>query len=416
MTEAATTTPEPAEAAPAGESEKQGDLRALVQEMGRWRRAPVRDTHVIIISIASALPQAKRSPELISQIAAGVNAISAKRSALAFKVSPEDFALMLKAADHTVISVVRDIKVELLRAIERHCVKTFGTVDQTRLVANFELGANYRAAAERVAKYAQLEQRAAEEPVDEKKGLRQLGEVDVRNVMLAYKEYGPERFIKTFIRSQSMVRGAPGKALEPVMSEYFISMDSLRKPLFIDVEMRGSGKMFDEFTLMLDQIMLRAFKRIENGHSPCSINLNVESVFTKAFESFIDEMPRQRLADLTFEFRQPNIVENFDEFQVARGLIQSNGARIAVDRIFPHTVGLVDLEYIGASIAKVHWRAGAGPVLHERKRALQYIRECGVSPVLIRVDETQALDSAADVGITMFQGFLIDDMMKQRAA
>jgi hypothetical protein len=180
--------------------------------------------------------------------------------------------------------------------------------------------------------------------------------------------------------------------------------------------MRGTGRMFDEFTLVLDQIMLRAFKRIETRGNRWSLNMNVESVFTKAFEQFLEETPNKVLSHITFEFRQPNIVENFDEFQVARGLIHSRGAKIAVDRIFPHTLGLVDLEYIGASIAKVHWRTGAEDVLQERQRALKYLLQSGVQPVLIRVDDARALDVGADNGITMFQGFLIDEMMKRRAA
>ena len=40
--------------------------------------------------------------------------------------------------------------------------------------------------------------------------------------------------------------------------------------------------MFDEFTLVLDQIMLRAFKKIEARGNRWSLNMNVESVFTKA--------------------------------------------------------------------------------------------------------------------------------------
>jgi hypothetical protein len=200
------------------------------------------------------------------------------------------------------------------------------------------------------------------------------------------------------------------------MNEYFISIDSLRKPLFIDVELRGTGRMFDEFTLVLDQIMLRAFKKIDFRGSRWSLNMNVESVFTRAFEQFMAETPSEVMSHITFEFRQPNIVENFDEFQVARGLIQSTGAKIAVDRIFPHTLGLVDLEYIGASIAKVHWRTDAADIFKDRKRALKYIMDCGVQPVLIRVDNAQALEVGADHGITMFQGFFIDDMMRQKAA
>ncbi len=121
------------------------------------------------------------------------------------------------------------------------------------------------------------------------------------------------------------------------------------------------------------------------------------------------------MRNVIFEFRQANIVEHFDEFQTARGLIKDRGARIAVDQIFPQTVGLVDLDYLGASLAKVHWRPGAEEVLNERKRALKYIMDCGVIPILIRVDDPNAVPVGHALGITAFQGFAIDGRMKDQS-
>jgi len=187
-------------------------------------------------------------------------------------------------------------------------------------------------------------------------------------------------------------------------------MDLLRKPLFVDVEMRGSGRLFNEFTLVLDQILLRAFDSLKLGELRVSLNLNVESVFTEAFENFIERTSEDVLQQVVFEFRQSNIVENFDEFQVARGLIRAKGSHIAVDQIFPQTVGLVDLDFLGASMAKIHWRNGAEEVLFERERAIKSLIDNGVLPVLIRVDQEKALDVGEKLGISMYQGFLIDDM------
>jgi EAL domain-containing protein (putative c-di-GMP-specific phosphodiesterase class I) len=118
---------------------------------------------------------------------------------------------------------------------------------------------------------------------------------------------------------------------------------------------------------------------------------------------------------VVFEFRQSNIVENFDEFQVARGLIRAKGSHIAVDQIFPQTVGLVDLDFLGASMAKIHWRNGAEEVLWERERAIKSLIDNGVLPVLIRVDQEKALEVGDKLGITMYQGFLIDDLTNPEA-
>jgi hypothetical protein len=235
-------------------------------------------------------------------------------------------------------------------------------------------------------------------------------------VLHAFKKFGSDRFLKAFMREQVVVRNEPGLGNQPWMHEYFISMDSLRKPLFIDVEMRASGQLFNDFTRVLDQIVLRAFKHMDTTPMPFSINVNVVTVFTAAFADFMDQTPKDVLSRLTFEFRQADIVEHFDEFEIARGMINAMGAHIGVDKIFPQTLGLVDLDYIGARYAKVLWRESSEDVLKERGKTFKYMRECGVQPILIRVDSQRALTVGAELGVETFQGFLIDDSLKKRAA
>ncbi len=390
---------------------KMQDLRALVQDMGKWRHAPESGVNLIVISISSALPEAKRTATLIDGIGEGVVALGEKRDGAMYKASPHDFAILAKLTEPALIGLVRDIKVEMLRTIERNFPGSFGTIDQSRLVLSYDLVANYRSAADRVAKFAEIAQREAES--DDKK-MRPLTQADIKKVMAAYEKFGTDKFVKAFVRHQDTVIRENAR-LDARLTEFYISMDLIRRPLFVDVEMRGSGRLFSEFTLTLDQIMLRSFNHLPGTSGKCTLNLNVESVFTEAFESFIEDTPADKLKNLMFEFRQSNIVENFDEFQVARGLIKAKGCSIIVDQIFPQTVGLVDLEYIGASMAKIHWRTGSEDVLRERKRAIKYILECNVTPILVRVDAPRAFEIGAEMGINMYQGFLIDDMLKKQA-
>ncbi len=388
-------------------------LRALVEAMGKWRQAPEAGTNLVVISVASALPETKRGEELVEQMSLAMATIAVKRSGKCYQVSNCDFAILVRVTETGLIGMVRDLKVEMLRTIEKAYPGSFGTIDQSRLVLSYDLTNNYRSAADRIAKYAEIAQKAVEEADAQERQLRPLTTADIKNVMRAYEKFGNEKFIKAFVRTQDVMLNVSGKPPERILSEYFISMDLLRKPLIVDVEMRGSGRLFNEFTLVLDQILLRAFNEMHTTNQRCSVNLNVESVFTEAFEEFIDRTPTEILSQVVFEFRQSNIVENFDEFQVARGLINSKGAHIAVDQIFPQTVGLVDVDYIGATIAKIHWRNGAEEILRERERAIKYMLDCNVLPVLIRVDNQRALEVGASMGIHMFQGFLIDDMFNK---
>ena len=391
-------------------------LRTLVEAMGKWRHAPEPDVNLVLVSAASALPEAKRSENLVEQMGLGVSAIGAKRGGTCYQVSDCDFAILVAVTETGLVGLVRDLKVEMLRTIEKAFPGSFGTIDQSRLVLSYDLTNNYRSAADRLAKYAEIAQKSVEETEVNDKQLRALTTGDIKHVMKAYEKFGNEKFVKAFVRTQDVVLNITGKKPEKILTEYFISMDLLRKPLFVDVEMRGSGRLFNEFTLVLDQILLRAFNEMHKTDEKCSVNLNVESVFTEAFEDFIDRTPAEVLSKVVFEFRQSNIVENFDEFQVARGLINSKGAHIAVDQIFPQTVGLVDVDYIGATIAKIHWRTGAEEILKEREKAIKYMIDCNVLPVLIRVDNERALVVGERMGINMFQGFLIDDMFKEKSS
>jgi hypothetical protein len=403
--------------APNDRASKPQDLRALVQDMGKWRHAPEGGVNLIVVSVSSALPETKRTPALIQQLAEGVGALGEKRNCSFYQVTACDMALLGKLSESALISMVRDLKVEMLRTIERNFPGSFGTIDQSRLVLSYDLAHNYRSAADRVAKFAEMQQRETDagDGGGERK-LRALTNADIQKVLMAYQKFGTEKFVKAFVRSQDAVIKTADGNLQQMMTEYYISMDLIRKPLFVDVEMRGSGRVFHEFTLVLDQIMLQSFNKMPTSDGRCSMNLNVESVFTEAFENFIEDTPENKLQKIVFEFRQANIVENFDEFQVARGLIKSKGATIAVDQIFPQTVGLVDLEYIGATYAKIHWRTGAEEILKDRAKAIKYMMECNVTPLLIRVDSERAFDIGKTMGISVYQGFHVDELVKLTSA
>ena len=233
----------------------------------------------------------------------------------------------------------------------------------------------------------------------------------IRKVMAAFKQLGPEKFIKAFVRGQPIIHSLGEKKFDTLMTEFYVSVDRLRKPLFANAQMRGRGLVFHDLTLLFDQIILRSFEHVPVNGGLFSINLNVQSVFTKAFENFIETAPADRLV---VEFRQPNIIEYFDEYEMARGIILAKGAKIAVDQILPDTLGLVHLEYLGASIAKFQWSKDSDDTLKERSKALSYMTEHGIEAIMTRVDESRAMDMGAELGVHRFQGFLIDDMVQEQ--
>jgi EAL domain-containing protein (putative c-di-GMP-specific phosphodiesterase class I) len=158
--------------------------------------------------------------------------------------------------------------------------------------------------------------------------------------------------------------------------------------------------------------MLRSLPFLPLNGLPCSLNLNVHSILTQTFQTALKSTSAELL---TFEIPQPMIASHFEEFMKARDLIYSQGGRIAVDQIFPDTMGALDLKQVRPNIAKVHWKGDLKSFLPSHRDFVKQTLDRGVAMVMSRVDDPAALEIAQEFGIQNFQGFLIDEMPEAKA-
>ena len=325
-----------------------------------------------------------------------------------FELSLADRALVIKMSEQGEVGMISDLKVSILRLIQQHFPENFGMVDQTRLLRTIDLNFKLSNAIKFLEQYESQPGRTGEKAMS----MRPLNEDDIKLVLDVSRKVGTHQFKETFVQHQSMVDIKPGQPPEEVMKEYFISMEALKKHVFPNIELRATGNLFNQLTITLDRVLIRAFDQINPDRHACSINLNVESVFTKAFEDFLGDSEDNTLANIVFEFRQPNILQHFDEFEIAANLITSRGGIIAVDAIFPETVGLVNLHRLHATFAKIFWRPGCEDVLPARKDEIKKMQKEGLIFVIARLDEEIGIQVGHDLGINVFQGFHVDGLIK----
>jgi hypothetical protein len=179
-----------------------GDLRDLVQAMAEWRKIQDRVAHLIVVSLGDVLPQAKRTPALVKQTVGALALVTGKHGGRIFRVAPCDFVILTHVQQHVLVGYVRDLKVEILKTIERQFPGSFGSIDQSRLMVSYDLTLTYRSGAERVSRYAALEQNAGNAPGK----LRPLSEDDLKTVMQAYRQIGAEKFVHAFVRNQPVAQ------------------------------------------------------------------------------------------------------------------------------------------------------------------------------------------------------------------
>ncbi len=364
-------------------------------------------SHLILISV-SVLPLGNATEKFWEDFEQAIADLKGRFYGEAFEISRADRGLLMKMTEYSEVGTISDIKVAVLRLIQSHFPEQFGLLDQSRLIRKIDL----RLKLENTISYLErLEQRPGKTGQKAEIKLRPLEQEDIEKVATISSELEKNEFSRMFIKHQKMAIFDDGDAPVDVMDEYFIAMDALKEHVFKQVELRGSGNLFNQLTLTLDQALLSAFDDLNPTRSKCSINLNVESVFTDAFKVFLGGDDDGVFENITFEFRQANILQNYDEFMVASELILSRGGTICVDAIFPESVGVVSLKRLNARMGKIFWRQGAEAVLPLYEDDIKYLLSQGIELVLARLDDEQGLKMGRDMGIRMFQGFLIDDMI-----
>ena len=324
-----------------------------------------------------------------------------------YELSLTDRAILIRMAEQSEVRMISGLKVSVLRLIQHNFPKNFGMVDQTRLLRVIDLGLKLPNAIKFLEHYESQPGKTGEKG----SGFRGLQEDDIKMVLEVHRKVGAQQFKEIFVQNQRMADIKPGKKPEELMKEYFISIEALKKHVFPNVELRGAGNLFNQLTITLDRVLIKTFDNINPGRKSCSINLNVESVFTRTFEEFLGDSGGTPLSNIVFEFRQDNILQQFDEFQIAADLITSRGGLIAVDAIYPETVGLVNLHRLHATFAKIFWRPGAEETLPAPGDEIKKMQDQGLIFIIARLDDETGIQVGHDLDINVFQGFYVDDLL-----
>lgn len=394
---------------PAPRAQNASDLLKMLRS---WGNQPQDHNTLLLISIGM-LATEDADPSFWKDFDEMVAAFRRRHHAAAFTMSQMDRACLVKITEYNQVTLYTDAKVELLRLIQQYFPDQFGMIDQSRLLRPIDLRFKLPNAIRFVERYEEKEKgEDPSKPAAPRRKMRRLGEQDIERVVEVNQQIGTQSFAKVFVRHQKMVEILPGGPPRDVMREYFVGMDALKSHVFLDVELRGSGNIFNQLTITLDRLLLDAFGDANPDRSACSINLNVESVFTRAFQSFLEEADKKSFDNLVFEFRQANVLQQYDEYEVAANLISSRKGRIAIDAVFPETVGIVNMQRLSADYAKIFWRQGAETVLQGFTKEIEAMQDAGTQVILARVDDDLGVQVGHDLGITLFQGFHIDDMVK----
>lgn len=217
-----------------------------------------------------------------------------------------------------------------------------------------------------------------------------------------------------FVRRQAVYRREDGWAV--AYTEHFTSLDELKVALFPEVELRPDEPLFFELCRHLDRLMLLALllNRPWRRH-PIGLNLGHAAWATEEFRRLLDHLDEAERGRLTIELHWIDALRDQAAGGVAMARMRAAGIRIAIDRIGIESLPLLNLDRLEADHLKLVFDKSRLPLLLEPAH-LGALRRCRMDRVVLtQCDDPLAPSLGQKLGITHYQGWLIDRLARETA-
>ncbi len=221
-----------------------------------------------------------------------------------------------------------------------------------------------------------------------------------------------------FIRDQVALRINPQtKEASIEFYEFFLSVGDLQRTIAPNINLFGDRSLFQDLSRTMDLRMLESVVRAPQARGvPCiSLNLNLETILTPAFGSFIQAVEKGQ--KVIVEVTAADLLTNIAMYIDVRNVMASMGHAILIDGLTTTTIEMLDVAAMKPDYVKLVWAPElvemANPAGNANTSAM--IREIGTDKIILsRCDSAAALSWGLKTGICVFQGHFLDAFSKGR--
>lgn len=205
---------------------------------------------------------------------------------------------------------------------------------------------------------------------------------------------------------------------KPIFRELFISILDLATTVLPDVDLATNRWLFQHLTQTLDRRVLKMLSRADDSslHQGFSINLNVQTVLGPEFLEFDSSLRMGSRGTLVLELQMIDILGDFSSFVFARDFAREKGYRICLDGVTPDTLPFVDRRKMAVDLIKLNSSPvfDVGGDMERRQEISEHVTRVGKGRVILsRVDNESMVRNGQDMGITMFQGRYMDQLVQR---
>jgi EAL domain-containing protein (putative c-di-GMP-specific phosphodiesterase class I) len=223
------------------------------------------------------------------------------------------------------------------------------------------------------------------------------------------------------MRRQTVFALTMGHAPQRLFRELFISVAELQKTVLPDYDIFANRALFQCLTETLDRRMLALIIRSDEQDlgSSYSLNLNVSTILGPEFLAFDAALPPRARGTIVIEVQIADVYADLSAYQFARDFAQERGYRLLLDGVTDISLPYLDRERLGIDLLKLHWHPEMGDgSSSESVHALgDLVAHAGKARVILgHVDSESALRWGHSIGISMFQGRYLDQLVQPRPA
>lgn len=223
--------------------------------------------------------------------------------------------------------------------------------------------------------------------------------------------------LSNVLRRQAVCAIAGDGPPKPIFNEVFVSIVELAGQVLPNVNLSSNRWLFQHLTQTLDRRVLRMLAKADDSslHTSFSINVNVATLLAPEFLEFDASLRMGSRGTLVVELQMVDIFSDFSNFVFARDFVKEKGYRVCLDGVHYDMLPFIDRQKMGIDLIKII----SGPVFEadgpsaKKAEVAREIERCGKARVILtRCDNKAMIQSGQEMGISMFQGRYLDQVLQ----
>jgi EAL domain-containing protein (putative c-di-GMP-specific phosphodiesterase class I) len=375
----------------------------LVDTLDRMRRNP-EGRKVVHLRLSQLMPH-NRTPVRIRIVNRMFRTLESGRQAQLFPIGNDDLVIIASAgAQRDVANICERIRT----LFESDPITHVKDGEQDKFILWFDLGLD---AALAIHTAQQLRAYVQKMPPRNENALPSLAPASLDDVQkkLAFANVVP------FIRDQVAVRIDPQTYAASIeFYEFFMAIAEVQKMLAPQINLLGDRWLFQDLSRTMDQRMLEMISRHPHarGAPAISLNLNLETVVTPTFESFVQRVEKGQ--KVIVEVQAVDVLTNLTLYTEVQAALSQLGHAVLIDGLTTTALSVLDVGRLKPNYAKLVWSPELLNTMDPRgSRATAMLKQLGGDKVVLsRVDTADALQWGVRSGIGLYQGRFLDSFSK----